>query len=652
MAIICNVANIDQTSSVEEVDKDLEEALEQSRQDLVKADESADKPQPSEPLLVSNNAKPDHTEQNDDDPNLFEEESGLNIVDREDPGVENGVQVDDNRVSSTSHSPAAETVHAAQFASDADMIPKGILSNLVASPERRKGKRKFTQQKKDPNQPIILILDSLGSLRSGTVRALKDWIAAEGEAKRGIEATVKEKGYYPKASQIPMQSNFTDCGVYLLGYVEKFFQNPDEFKNKLLTGEMSADDDWPELKPKDMRTNMREIIVQIAKEQEDARRKERKAKKESSTAKTSPAPIKEPAKPEMQVSQLEQVPTIRPDDDPVEPANPHATSVETNGSRAQPPIENIRPRLASPFNPEPQHIKTTTRSPTSVAVKEVSQDPILPVKAIGTSPHMRQSPRRISPEVRIPIKTPQSVASERRGQTTSDRTARQSEHVRSPVNASQTSSPTKRPRQDDDDSQLRLPVAKKPHIRSPRQQKSSPIRRSSPLMPRTREGSADQPIQIDDSQEEIQVAITAAKYQQIGASSPRKAPSRTPRRPNVLRHTPSVEEIPGLAAHAIARHHSPREQQFVGHLLEAELNHADHERHRTRRSWARSPTTPKKNDSLHHKKATESMTIDLESQDADTMDLETYEARPDAMVRETPEALRSSPRLRIDGSLR
>ncbi|KAJ4377297.1 hypothetical protein N0V83_000121 [Neocucurbitaria cava] len=649
LAIICNVANIDQTSSIEEVDKDLEEALERSRQDLVKADESADKPQPSEPLLGSNNAKPDHTEQIDDDPNLFEEESGLNIVDREDPGVE--IRVHDNQVSPASHSPAAETVHAARGASDTDIIPKGILTNLVASPERRKGKRKFTQQKKDPNQPIILILDSLGSVRSGTVRALKDWLAAEGAAKRGIEATIKEKGYYPKASQIPMQSNWTDCGVYLLGYVEKFFQNPDEFKNKLLTAEMSADDDWPELKPKDMRTNMREIIVQIAKEQEVARRKEKKAKKESSSAKTSPAPIKEPAQPEMQVSQLAQVPSMGPDDDPKEPANLNATNAETNESDAQHPIEDTRPRLGSPFNPEPQHIKTATRSPTPVAAKEVSQGPISPVKAIGTLPHLRHSPRRISPEVRIPIKTPQSVASERRGKTSSDRTERQSEHVRSPVNAFQSSSPTKRPRQDEDDSQLRLPVAKT-HIRSPRQQKSNPIRRSSPLMPRRREGSADRPIQINDSQDEIPVAITAFKYQQTaGASSPRKTPSRTPRRPNVLRHTSSIEEIPGPAAHAIARHHSPRGQQLIGHLLEAELDHADHERHRTRRSTARSPTTPKKNGSLYQKRGTEAMTIDLESQDADTMDLETYEARPDAMVRETPEALRSSPRLHKDGSL-
>ncbi|KAF2689022.1 cysteine proteinase, partial [Lentithecium fluviatile CBS 122367] len=70
------------------------------------------------------------------------------------------------------------------------------------------------------------------------VRALKDYIREEGRDKRGMDAVITQNAFYAKSDQIPLQENFSDCGVYLLGYTQKFFEDPDRFKNRLLSGQM------------------------------------------------------------------------------------------------------------------------------------------------------------------------------------------------------------------------------------------------------------------------------------------------------------------------------------------------------------------------------------------------------------------------------
>lgn len=73
-------------------------------------------------------------------------------------------------------------------------------------------------------RPCILIFDSLaGSSRSRVVATLRDYLTCEYKAKMGVEKIFTKdviKGACPK---VPQQTNFTDCGLYLLQYVEEFF---------------------------------------------------------------------------------------------------------------------------------------------------------------------------------------------------------------------------------------------------------------------------------------------------------------------------------------------------------------------------------------------------------------------------------------------
>ncbi|KAK0651716.1 hypothetical protein B0T16DRAFT_85317 [Cercophora newfieldiana] len=89
----------------------------------------------------------------------------------------------------------------------------------------------------DPQEPRIITLDSLGTSHSNSVTCLKHYLAAEFEHKRQkiIEPLPQQLGM--KATNIPEQDNFCDCGVYLLGYVHEFFKSPDRFVQLLLQRE-------------------------------------------------------------------------------------------------------------------------------------------------------------------------------------------------------------------------------------------------------------------------------------------------------------------------------------------------------------------------------------------------------------------------------
>ncbi|XP_059970972.1 sentrin-specific protease 6 isoform X2 [Mesoplodon densirostris] len=76
-------------------------------------------------------------------------------------------------------------------------------------------------------QPCILLMDSLrGPSRSNVVKVLREYLEVEWEVKKGSKRSFSKdvmKGSNPK---VPQQNNFSDCGVYILQYVESFFENP------------------------------------------------------------------------------------------------------------------------------------------------------------------------------------------------------------------------------------------------------------------------------------------------------------------------------------------------------------------------------------------------------------------------------------------
>ncbi|XP_029434962.1 sentrin-specific protease 7 isoform X2 [Rhinatrema bivittatum] len=76
-------------------------------------------------------------------------------------------------------------------------------------------------------RPCILMLDSLraGSLQN-TVQMLREYLKVEWHVKKGTAREFSRSNMRDFCPRVPKQDNSSDCGIYLLQYVESFFQNP------------------------------------------------------------------------------------------------------------------------------------------------------------------------------------------------------------------------------------------------------------------------------------------------------------------------------------------------------------------------------------------------------------------------------------------
>ena len=134
---------------------------------------------------------------------------------------------------------------------------------------QKKSKRKSIPPIKriDPDQPAIMTLDSLGLSHPPTIRILKDYLLAEANDKRGGLQLDDGQIKGTTAKGIPQQDNFCDCGLFLLGYMDKFVENPRVFVHKILQREYDEERDWPNLHSSKMRENMRNLIQTLHAEQ-------------------------------------------------------------------------------------------------------------------------------------------------------------------------------------------------------------------------------------------------------------------------------------------------------------------------------------------------------------------------------------------------
>ncbi|KAH8702132.1 hypothetical protein BGW36DRAFT_289987 [Talaromyces proteolyticus] len=119
------------------------------------------------------------------------------------------------------------------------------------------------------DQPTIVTFDSLGLSRQPAIKVLRTYLIEEAVSKRSLNLDPKDiKGM--TAKEIPLQPNFSDCGLYLLAYLEKFVQDPDTFMQRLLRKQMSAEGDWPALKSGLLRQRLRGFLLRLQQEQKDS----------------------------------------------------------------------------------------------------------------------------------------------------------------------------------------------------------------------------------------------------------------------------------------------------------------------------------------------------------------------------------------------
>uniref|UniRef100_A0AAV2KCV4 Unconventional myosin-VI n=1 Tax=Knipowitschia caucasica TaxID=637954 RepID=A0AAV2KCV4_KNICA len=113
-------------------------------------------------------------------------------------------------------------------------------------------------------QPCILIMDSLrGPARSTVVKTLREYLEVEWEVRRGTQRSFNKDVVKGSSPRVPQQDNFSDCGVYVLQYVESFFQNPiPSFQLPL-----NLSDWFPSQRMKTKREEIRELILRLQQQQ-------------------------------------------------------------------------------------------------------------------------------------------------------------------------------------------------------------------------------------------------------------------------------------------------------------------------------------------------------------------------------------------------
>ncbi|XP_076011175.1 sentrin-specific protease 6 isoform X2 [Genypterus blacodes] len=133
-------------------------------------------------------------------------------------------------------------------------------------------------------QPCILVMDSLrGPARSTVVKTLREYLEVEWEVRKGTQRSFGKDVMKGSSPRVPQQDNFSDCGVYILQYVESFFENPIPSFHL----PVSLSDWFPHQRMKTKREEIKELILKIQAHQE-------LLKKDSDQVEASPGSSEEP----------------------------------------------------------------------------------------------------------------------------------------------------------------------------------------------------------------------------------------------------------------------------------------------------------------------------------------------------------------------
>lgn len=161
------------------------------------------------------------------------------------------------------------------------------------SPCTPKTAKPATVRKPDSKDIRIITLDSLGSSHSKTCQMLRRYLVEEAKFRKNFDSRELEKKIGLTAKNIPSQANFCDCGVFLLGYAQRFLEDPDGFVGTIL---QRGKPEWT-VDPSELRNQIRETIFRLhgqyreemarrKLERKQMRKKEREGKQGSSATAT------------------------------------------------------------------------------------------------------------------------------------------------------------------------------------------------------------------------------------------------------------------------------------------------------------------------------------------------------------------------------
>ncbi|MDI1485728.1 MAG: hypothetical protein OHK93_003917 [Ramalina farinacea] len=180
---------------------------------------------------------------------------------------------------------ALQMIEGQQDKGPGDPATVAAVTSDSPGPIRKQKKRKSMPPvtRVDPQSPLIITLDSLGGAHGNTIKHLKQYLMKECQTKRGGTSFDPTSIKGINAKEIPQQNNFADCGIFMLGYLEMFMNgDPKDFIAKTIRWSHTKQD-WSELVPSKMRSDMRKRLLELGHSQDDENRTTKKERRSSTT---------------------------------------------------------------------------------------------------------------------------------------------------------------------------------------------------------------------------------------------------------------------------------------------------------------------------------------------------------------------------------
>ena len=379
-------------------------------------------------------------------------------------------------------------------------------------PKKRKSMPPVTRV--DPESPLIITLDSLGGAHGNTIKHLKQYLMKECQTKRGGTSFDPASIKGINAKEIPQQNNFADCGIFMLGYLEMFMNgDPKEFIAKTIRWSHTKQD-WSELVPSKMRSDMRERLLRLGHSQDDENRTTKKERRSSTTTPhaSDPTTPTEPHQAEVDVSKTSskasssrnspsRLPQPSTRSEALESAQPVGPTLavgnesrssrppddrddiikDTNGTSQDEPslvvIENPNKDQEDMEQPSSQLVTQEVTGPTTQRARDIPPSPKLPSQVadsqdpLPTQEESQELPMMSTPVVLIPSppskrqKQVTSILSPTITGTTEKRHPRDFGHLQRPA-------PRSPPTVEDDGDFAPLPVSEKRKMKQYNRKKS------------------------------------------------------------------------------------------------------------------------------------------------------------------------------------
>ncbi|KAL7275780.1 hypothetical protein RUND412_001259 [Rhizina undulata] len=232
------------------------------------------------------------------------------------------IEVPDSQGENNTIPQPADEVPDSQIETPALDPPKEEAKTSKAKGKQKEKSPQKSKQSVPPDTPAIIILDSISyggpSVHPSTIRNLKEYLTVEARIKRQLE--VSKSDINAAYAKVPGQTNWFDCGLYLLYYVKRFLEQPKDFVAAFLAREDSKLDNelWRKEEIKGMRSELFRLIVDLHEEYdafETERRREevatklaaklaaKAAKASTEPLLSSPPPPKKPANDEVIIQQ-------------------------------------------------------------------------------------------------------------------------------------------------------------------------------------------------------------------------------------------------------------------------------------------------------------------------------------------------------------